>query len=123
MRTQFEPFIFLKFLEDIQSLYEIQKSQIDETIASYTAKLSQIRKEQDTIDFKRADRSLDGRFSLSQVISKQRPSQTYACMLMLELASDISALPIDTTQAATKHRESSVVIASSSSNSVEMFSW
>jgi hypothetical protein len=42
MRTQFEPFIFLKFLEDIQSLYEIQKSQIDETIATYSAKLSLI---------------------------------------------------------------------------------
>ena len=26
MKTQFEPFIFLKFLEDIQSLYEIQKA-------------------------------------------------------------------------------------------------
>ena len=43
-------------------------------------------------------------------------------MLQLDLASDISALPIDSTSM-TKNRETSVVIASTSSNSIEMFSW
>lgn len=102
MKTQFEPFIFLKFLEDIQSLYEIQKSQIDETIKIHSVKLEAIKKEQAGLDFKKADRSLDGKLSLTQVIAKSRPVQAYVCMLQLELPSDISALPLDITSPVSK---------------------
>ena len=62
-------------------------------MTNYSAKLLQIQKEQASIDFKKADRSLDGKLSLSQIIAKQRPLQMFSCMLLLELPASKSARP------------------------------
>ena len=99
MNVQFSPFIFKKFLDDIQSLYELQKAQIDDTLHKYRAKLE-------------VKPAVDYKPTLSDILGKKRQKKKFTSML--------------TTQSKELYLEngqSAVIVASQVSRSITIHTW
>ena len=71
MNVQFSPFIFKKFLDDIQSLYELQKAQIDDTLLKYKSKIEHVPKPESVP-------------TLQDILRKKRPKRKFTSMLLAQ---------------------------------------
>lgn len=99
MNVQFSPFIFKKFLDDIQSLYELQKAQIDDTLVKYKAK----------IDLVPVD---DEKPTLQDILRKRRTKKKFTSMLTTR-----------SQELQLENGQSAVIVASQVSRAITVHTW